>query len=162
MFPTQYHGETQEEEYEFTNDDGYEIEKETTMSESINRVNDRPFQYAPVGMGEYFCALGDGDSDDAILTWQNTLPVHMISTTPIHSSDRYEPVHIIQRESRSNTIVRDEFAEQWESPMFESNQPTKNYLVKDVCKDMDLSDDNTPRNIKVYEKITDDKWKFWR
>jgi hypothetical protein len=42
--------------------------------------------------------------------------------------------------------------------MFESDQPVKNYVVKDVCKDMNLSDDDSPRIIKVYEKITDVEW----
>lgn len=36
--------------------------------------------------------------------------------------------------------------------MFEFDRPIKNYVIKDVCTDMGLNDDNTPRLIKIYEK----------
>ena len=58
LFPTQYHGETHNDGIEFTIDDGFEIEKGMTVSESIHRVNNGPFQYIPLGMREYFCAFG--------------------------------------------------------------------------------------------------------
>ena len=79
LFPIQYHDEIQDDETAFTIDEGYGIKNETTTSESIHRVNDEPYKYTHVGMGEYFCTLGDGDSHDAILVWQNTAPVNMIS-----------------------------------------------------------------------------------
>ena len=46
---------TQDEEIEITRDDGYKTEREGMVSESIHRINDKPFQYAPMGMGEYLC-----------------------------------------------------------------------------------------------------------
>ena len=60
---------TQDEEIEITRDDGYKTEREGMVSESIHRINDKPFQYAPMGMGEYFCVFGNCDSDDANLAW---------------------------------------------------------------------------------------------
>jgi hypothetical protein len=113
-------------------------------------------------MGEYFCALGDGDSDDAILAWQNTVPVNRVSNVRSSKFDQLKLVHIVQEETQPQILVKDELAKKWESTMFESDQPVKNYVVKNVCKDMDLSDNDTPRIIKVYEKITDVEWKFWR
>ena len=164
LFPTQYHGETQDDQTDFTTDDGYETEKETTLSESIHGVNDKSFKYTPVGMGEYFCALGDGDSDDAILSWQNTMPVNVITT---HTPLRYEwadleTINTVQKDNEPKAREEDELAKKWECPMFESDQPTKNYVVKNVCIDMNLSDDDTPRIIKIYEKLTPVEWKYWR
>jgi hypothetical protein len=67
LFPIQYHGETQEDEIEFTTNGGYETKKEIIMNESMHRVNDKPFKHTPLGMGECCCALDDEDLEDAIL-----------------------------------------------------------------------------------------------
>lgn len=67
LFPIQYHGETQDDEINFTTNGGYGIEKETIMNESMHRVNDKPFKQTPLGMGEYSYALDDEDSEDAVL-----------------------------------------------------------------------------------------------
>lgn len=58
LFPTQYHGKTHDDGIELPMDDGYEIKKGITMSESIHRVNNGLFNYIPLGMREYFCAFG--------------------------------------------------------------------------------------------------------
>ena len=84
----------------------------------------------------------------------------MISNTKTHRSDQLKLVHILHEETQPKILVKDELAKKWESTMFESDQPAKNYVVKNVCRDMNLGDDNTPRIIKVYEKLTDDEWNF--
>lgn len=38
--------------------------------------------------------------------------------------------------------------------MLEIDRGLKSYVVKDVCIDMDLSDDDTPRTIRLYEKTS--------
>ena len=54
LFLTQYHGESQVDGIEFTIDNGYEIEKETTPSEFIHCGNEEPFKYTPLGNGRIF------------------------------------------------------------------------------------------------------------
>lgn len=46
--------------------------------------------------------------------------------------------------------------------MLETCREFKSYVVKDVCMDMDLSDDTTSHVIKIYEKISKIEWKYWR
>ena len=73
-----------------------------------------------------------------------------------------KPFYNVQEETTSEVSTINELAKKWESSMFKSDQPAKYYVVKNVCRDMDLSDDETPRIIKIYEKITKDEWKFWK
>ena len=68
----------------------------------------------------------------------------------------------MQEEPTPEVPPIEELAKKWESSMFESDQPAKHYVVKDVCRNMDLSDDEKSRIIKIYEKITKDEWKFWK
>jgi hypothetical protein len=71
--------------------------------------------------------------------------------------DQLKLVYNVQEEITPKILVKDKLAKKQESTMFESDQPVKNYVVKNVCKDMNLSDDDTPRVIKVYEKVTCDE-----
>lgn len=45
------------------------------MSESIHKENVKLFIFISLGLGEYFCALGQGDFNRAILASENTMPV---------------------------------------------------------------------------------------
>ena len=42
-------------------------------------------------MGEYFISLKEGDSNDAILGWQNSRPIYNITTTTIPSICKNQP-----------------------------------------------------------------------
>ena len=78
MFPTRYQGETQVKGTKFTTD-GYETESEDTLIQSIHNVGRHQRSYNPIGRGEYFISMKDDDSDNAILSWQNSCQVNNVT-----------------------------------------------------------------------------------
>jgi hypothetical protein len=73
MYPTQYHGETQEENTNVTTSNTYWSENESTKMISKEQPT-----FKRIGMGEYVQLFKEEDSDDAILDWENS-PVFMVT-----------------------------------------------------------------------------------
>ena len=63
-----------------------------------------------MNVGHYFRALGDGDSDDTILAWHNSLPVNMIHTAITQNYDKLRFVHTVKKETKTKILVKDELA----------------------------------------------------
>ena len=81
MYPTQYHGETQNEESEETSDDPYDSERETTNY--ITR--ERPL-FKSLSPGEYFMSKNQiEDLDDEILVWENAPVFNFTSEVEVES-----------------------------------------------------------------------------
>jgi hypothetical protein len=136
MYLTNYQGETQEEESEFTLGNSYE------NSESTNLVNRDHFK--PIGMGEYFQSLTMvDDSDNAIFAWQNS-PVLNI-TTEIESEQEppYETDSEELQENISHTYL----------PDFKA--------TKSDGIDMNLGTNEEPKNIKVFKGLIPEMVKEW-
>ena len=88
MYPTQYHGETQNEESEETSDDPYDSERETTNY--ITR--ERPL-FKSLSPGEYFMSKNQiEDSDNEILAWENAPIFNITSEVKVESEP--EPLYI--------------------------------------------------------------------
>lgn len=93
-------------------------------------------------MEEFFCALSDRNSDDAILSWQNTMLINVIFT---HIPLRYEfhdlrTTNTVQEKTNPKALEEDELARKRESFMFEYDRHVRKYVIKVICIDMDLSE----------------------
>ena len=87
MYPTQYHGETQNEESEETSDDSYGSEKETT-----NFITQERPLFKSLSPGEYFMFKNQvEDSDDEILAWENALVFNITLEVEVES-DQNHPI----------------------------------------------------------------------
>ena len=81
MYPTQYHGEIQNEESKETSDDSYDSERETTNY--ITR--ERPL-FKSLSPREYFMSKNQiEDSDDEILAWENAPVFNITSEVDVES-----------------------------------------------------------------------------
>ena len=84
MYPTQYHGETQNEESKETSDDPYDYERETTNY--ITR--ERPL-FQSLSPMEYFMSKNQiEDSDDEILAWENAPVFNITSEVEVESEPK--------------------------------------------------------------------------
>lgn len=50
--------------------------------------------------------------------------------------------------------------EDWDDAMFSSNTTIESYVAKAVCKEMNLGTKETPKIIKIYEKISNIERKY--
>ena len=164
LFLTQYQGETQDEGTEFTTD-GYETESDENPIQSIHNVGNHQRAYNPIGMGEYFISMKDDDSDNAILSWQNSCPVNNVTTTTepqppgkhaLTPNPKKRPTPLKPLEGKLPS-----FEEDWEDAMFSYNTPIKSYVSKDIYKEMNLGTEEVPKIIKVYEKLSKTEWQYW-
>ena len=85
LYPSNYHGETQEEETSITSEIQSETRSEESEIEPIQKVN-KELLYKNMGLDQYFIPLAHvDDSDDAILAWENleVLNIEIESTTDL-------------------------------------------------------------------------------
>ena len=115
-------------------------------------------------MEQCFYALCEDDVNDVILAWQNTIPMSTISThkSPIPELQTLRTVNMVHVRNEPERPKNDELTEKWKVSMFESNSELKSYVIKDVYVFRNLSEDDIPHIIKVYEKIFKIKCKYWR
>lgn len=115
-------------------------------------------------MGEHFYALGDGDFGEVILAQQNNVPTNVVTIyiPPTNNPHILRETDTLYEKKESKPPSKDELVEKWEAPMFETNRVLKSYVVRDMCMDMDLSDDDTPYIINTCEEITKVEWEYGR
>jgi hypothetical protein len=138
MYPTQYHGETQEEDTDVTTSNSYESESESRKMIS----KDQP-TFKPIGMGEYISSFREEDSDDVILEWENA-PIFMVT---IEQESEVEPPYQTDSE---------ELTENMSHAHLPSLKPPKS-----TCVDMNLGTEKKPKNIRVYSGLTPEKTQEW-
>ena len=109
--------------------------------------------------------MKDDNSDNAILSWQNSCPVNNVTTvaepqpqgkTILTPNSKKQSTPLKELESRLPS-----FEEEWEDAMFSYNAPIKSYVSKDVYKEMNLGTEEVPNNIKVHEKLFKIEWQYW-
>ena len=130
MYPTQYHGETQNEESEETSDDPYDSERETTNY--ITR--ERPL-FKSLSPWEYFMPKNQiEDSDDEIFSWENALVFNI--TTEVEVESEPESLYIMDS---------DEMNENLSYSYLPELQPPKS-----ECVEMNLETQKDPKTIRNY------------
>lgn len=104
--------------------------------------------------------MDEGDSDDAILQWKNSVCniTTTIASEKRHSNQPLDQTRLSTEEPREVAPV---FEEDWEDAMFSSTTPITSYVAKDVCTEMNLGTEDAPQIIRIYEKISDTEWKYW-
>jgi hypothetical protein len=122
MYPTKYHGETQDEDTDVTTSNTYGFE-----SESTKIVNNEQPMFKCIGLGEYIQPIEEEDSDAAILKWENS-PVFIITT-----EQEFEPESPYQKDS-------EELIENMAHARLPDLKPPKS-----TCVDMNLGNDQNPK-----------------
>ena len=141
MYPTQYHGETQDEESEETSDDSYGSEKETT-----NFITRERSLFKSLSPGEYFMSKNQiEDSDDEILAWENA-PVFNI-TLEVEVGSEPEPPYITDS---------DEMNENLSYSYLPELQPPKS-----ECVEMNLGTQEDPKTIRIYKNLNPKEYEEW-
>ena len=141
MYPTQYHGETQDEDSDETSDDPYDSEQETT-----NYVTRAKPLFRSVSPGEYFMSKNQiEDSDDEILVWENA-PVFNI-TMDVEVESDLEPPYLTDSDELNENLSYSQF------PEF---QPPKSECIK-----MNLGTQEEPKNIQIYKEMSPKEREEW-
>ena len=138
MYPTPYHGETQEEDIEVTTSNTYGSE-----SESTKLVTKEQPTFKSIGLGEYIGPLNEEDSDVAILNWENS-PVYGISVEP---------------EFEVKPPYQTDFDELIENLSHASLSKLR--TSKSTCMDMNLGTHKDPKNIRIYSGLSSELLKEW-
>ena len=133
MYPTQYHGETQNEESEETSDDPYDSERETT-----NYITQERPLFKSLSPGEYFMSKNQiEDSEDEILAWENALVFNITSEVEVESKP--EPLYITDS---------DEMNENLSYSYLPELQPPKS-----ECVEMNLGTQEDSKTIQIYKNL---------
>ena len=133
MYPTQYHGETQNEESEETSDDPYDSERETT-----NYITQERPLFKSLSHREYFMPKNQiEDSEDEILAWENA-PVFNI-TTEVEVEFEPEPFYITDSDELNENLSY--------SYLLELQPP------KSECVEMNLGTQEDPKTIRIYKNL---------
>ena len=141
MYPTQYHGETQNEESKETLDDPYDSKRETTNY--ITR--ERPF-FKSLSPGEYFMSKNQiEDSDDEILAWENALVFNIVIEVEVESE--LEPLYITDSNELNENLSYSYLPEL---------QPSKSECVK-----MNLGTQEDPKTIQIYKDLNSKEYEEW-
>jgi hypothetical protein len=138
MYPTPYHGETQEEDTEVTTSNTYGSESESTKL--ITREHPT---FKNIGLGEYIEPLNEEDSDTAILNWENS-PVFGIIAEP---ESEIEPPYQTDSEELIGNLSHTSL------PKLKTSKST--------CIDMNLGTENDPKSIRIYSGLTTELFKEW-
>ena len=138
MYPTQYHGETQEEDTEVTTSNICGSKSESTKL----IIREQP-TFKNIGQGEYIELLNEEDSDTIILNWKNSL-VFGITAEP---ESEIEPPYQTHSEELIENLSHTSL----------SNLKT----FKSTCINMNLGTENDPKNIRIYSDLTSELLKEW-
>jgi hypothetical protein len=138
MYPTPYHGETQDEATKVTNSNTYGSE-----SESTKLITKEQPTFKSIGLGEYIAPLIEEDSDIALLNWKKS-PVYGINVSP---DSELEPPYQTDSE---------EFIDQLSHVSLPNLK-----ITNSACIDMNLGTDNDPKNIKIYSGLDSKLLKEW-
>jgi hypothetical protein len=126
MYPTKYHGKTQEEDTEVTTNNTYGSE-----SESTKIINSKQPMFKCIGLGEYIQPFEEEDSDAAILKWENS-PIFIVTV-----EQESEPEPLYQTDSK-------ELIENLSHARLPDLKPPKS-----TCVDLNLGTEQDPKNIRV-------------
>jgi hypothetical protein len=127
MYPTPYHGKTQEEDTEVTTSNTYGSE-----SESTKLITREYPAFKSIGLGEYNEPLTEEDSDTAILNWENSPVFGIIAETESQPEPPYQ--------TDSEELIK----------KFSYTSLPKLKTPKITCIDMNLGTENDP---KKYQSI---------
>jgi hypothetical protein len=127
MYPTPYHGKTQEEDTEVTTSNTYGSE-----SESTKLITREYPSFKSIGLGEYNEPLTEEDSDTAILNWENSPVFGIIAETESQPEPPYQ--------TDSEELIK----------KFSYTSLPKLKTPKITCIDMNLGTENDP---KKYQSI---------
>ena len=141
MYPTQYHGEIQNEESEKTSDDSYGSESETTNY--ITR--EKPF-FKSLSPREYFMSKNQiEDSDNEILAWENALVFNITSEVEVKSE--LEPLYITYSDEMNENLSY--------SYLLELQPPKSEYI------EMNLETQEDPKTIQIYKNLNPKEYEEW-
>ena len=149
LYPTTYHGETQEEGTSVTSENPSENDGESNEEEQTQKVT-KELPYKSIGLGEYFIPLANiDDSDDAILAWENSKVLNVSvennsELEPELPSDNQEMGDMFAK-SDTTPLQRKFFKESLNTPLQEMNLGTK----------------QDPKIIKVYSNMTKVEFNYW-
>ena len=141
MYPTQYHGETQNEESEETSDNPYDSERKTTNF--ITR--ERPL-FKSLSPGEYFMPKNQiEDLDDEILVWENA-PIFNV-TTEVEVESEPKALYIMDSDELNENLSY--------SYLLELQPP------KSECVEMNLGTQEDPKTIRIYKNLNLKEYEEW-
>jgi hypothetical protein len=145
LYPTFYHGETQEEDSNITSKNPSDTDEGSSGEEQTQTVS-KELPYRCVGLGDYFIPLNNiDDLDDAILARENSEVLNI----SIAESSELEP----EQPSDTQELV----------DLFAYSDPTSLHKesLKTPLQSMNLGIEEVPKIINIYSKMTKVEFKYW-